>query len=155
MEERKTPEDDSNLASLISDAVNGSRFHDSDGLASAIAQESSCSSSSTLITTVPILTTSTAPSQPVPPIQLKREPLPSLSSDPLGVATQLTSELTLHSAPVQQHTSVPCPLQIIPSGKTTNFCPKHPHIEVTLDGKDLWDDFYRRGTEMIVNRAGR
>ena len=28
-------------------------------------------------------------------------------------------------------------------------------IEVTLEGKSLWDEFYRRGTEMIVNRAGR
>lgn len=29
------------------------------------------------------------------------------------------------------------------------------NIEVTLEGKTLWDEFYRRGTEMIVNRAGR
>lgn len=29
------------------------------------------------------------------------------------------------------------------------------HIEVTLEGKTLWDEFYCRGTEMIVNRAGR
>lgn len=28
-------------------------------------------------------------------------------------------------------------------------------IEVSLDGKSLWEEFYRRGTEMIVNRAGR
>ena len=34
-------------------------------------------------------------------------------------------------------------------------CSKHPPVEVTLDGRDLWDQFYRRGTEMIVNRAGR
>lgn len=34
-------------------------------------------------------------------------------------------------------------------------CSKHPPVEATLDGRDLWDQFYRRGTEMIVNRAGR
>ena len=26
---------------------------------------------------------------------------------------------------------------------------------MSLDGKSLWDEFCRRGTEMIVNRAGR
>lgn len=29
------------------------------------------------------------------------------------------------------------------------------NIEATLEGKSLWDEFCRRGTEMIVNRAGR
>lgn len=29
------------------------------------------------------------------------------------------------------------------------------NIEATLEGKTLWDEFCRRGTEMIVNRAGR
>lgn len=29
------------------------------------------------------------------------------------------------------------------------------NIEVSLEGKSLWDEFYHRGTEMIVNRAGR
>ena len=28
-------------------------------------------------------------------------------------------------------------------------------IEITLEGKNLWDEFCRRGTEMIVNRSGR
>ena len=32
---------------------------------------------------------------------------------------------------------------------------KHGQIEVMLEGKNLWDEFYRRGTEMIVNRLGR
>ncbi len=32
---------------------------------------------------------------------------------------------------------------------------KHGQIEVILEGKNLWDEFYRRGTEMIVNRLGR
>ncbi len=32
---------------------------------------------------------------------------------------------------------------------------KHGQIEVSLEGKNLWDEFYRRGTEMIVNRLGR
>lgn len=29
------------------------------------------------------------------------------------------------------------------------------NIEATLEGKSLWDEFCQRGTEMIVNRAGR
>ena len=28
-------------------------------------------------------------------------------------------------------------------------------ITVTLEGQELWEEFYKRGTEMIVNRAGR
>lgn len=28
-------------------------------------------------------------------------------------------------------------------------------VEVSLEGKSLWDEFCSRGTEMIVNRAGR
>lgn len=43
----------------------------------------------------------------------------------------------------------------VPKGKIVKMCNKHPNTEVTLDGKELWDEFYRRGTEMIVNRAGR
>ena len=44
---------------------------------------------------------------------------------------------------------------IVPHGKVQKFCPKHPNIEITIDNKELWDQFYHRGTEMIVNRAGR
>ena len=56
--------------------------------------------------------------------------------------------------------AVPLPHQppqpiVIPTSKITRLCLKHPHVEVTLDGKELWDEFYKRGTEMIVNRAGR
>ena len=39
--------------------------------------------------------------------------------------------------------------------KVNKLCDRHSNIEVTLDGKELWDEFYRRGTEMIVNRSGR
>lgn len=38
--------------------------------------------------------------------------------------------------------------------KIATGCPKG-NIEVTLEGKTLWDEFCHRGTEMIVNRAGR
>lgn len=34
-------------------------------------------------------------------------------------------------------------------------CQKGSMVEVCLEGKSLWDEFCRRGTEMIVNRAGR
>ena len=43
----------------------------------------------------------------------------------------------------------------VPPPKVHRFCTKHPHIEITLDGKELWDQFYQKGTEMIVNRSGR
>ncbi len=43
----------------------------------------------------------------------------------------------------------------VPPPNIHRFCTKHPHIEVTLDGKELWDQFYQKGTEMIVNRSGR
>ena len=43
----------------------------------------------------------------------------------------------------------------IPPPNINRFCMKHPNIEITLDGKELWDQFYQKGTEMIVNRSGR
>lgn len=35
------------------------------------------------------------------------------------------------------------------------MCNKHPPVDISLDGCELWEEFYKRGTEMIVNRAGR
>lgn len=51
--------------------------------------------------------------------------------------------------------SQPQHVPVVPQGKVQTFCPKHPNIEITIDNKELWDQFYHRGTEMIVNRAGR
>ena len=65
------------------------------------------------------------------------------------------SDLPPSSAVPPPHQPPQGPPVVIPTGKITRTCIKHPHIEVTLDGKELWDEFYRRGTEMIVNRAGR
>ena len=45
-------------------------------------------------------------------------------------------------------------VQSIPRSRP-KLCSKHPPVEVSLDGRELWDEFYSRGTEMIVNRAGR
>lgn len=42
-----------------------------------------------------------------------------------------------------------------PPRKKSKGVSNHGSIEVTLEGKSLWDEFYCRGTEMIVNRAGR
>ena len=42
-----------------------------------------------------------------------------------------------------------------PPKKRTKGGGKHGNVEVTLEGKTLWDEFYCRGTEMIVNRSGR
>lgn len=42
-----------------------------------------------------------------------------------------------------------------PPKKRTRGGGKHGNVEVTLEGKNLWDEFYCRGTEMIVNRSGR
>ncbi len=46
-----------------------------------------------------------------------------------------------------------CPRKRLRTSSATS-CHKGS-IEVTLEGKQLWDEFCRRGTEMIVNRAGR
>ena len=42
-----------------------------------------------------------------------------------------------------------------PIKKRTKFVRPNSAIEITLEGKNLWDEFCRRGTEMIVNRSGR
>jgi hypothetical protein len=42
-----------------------------------------------------------------------------------------------------------------PSKKRNKFVRPNCPIEITLEGKNLWDEFCRRGTEMIVNRSGR
>ena len=39
--------------------------------------------------------------------------------------------------------------------KRNKFVRPNCAIEITLEGKNLWDEFCRRGTEMIVNRSGR
>ena len=42
--------------------------------------------------------------------------------------------------------------------KCSRICMYHVqkgNIDVALEGKALWDEFFHRGTEMIVNRAGR
>ena len=62
---------------------------------------------------------------------------------------QQHQELTLHSA------TPSAALPPVASGNIARLCSRHPHIEVTLENKELWDAFYRKGTEMIVNRAGR
>ena len=41
-----------------------------------------------------------------------------------------------------------------------SFVPAYNHqdesgIGITVEGQELWEEFYKRGTEMIVNRAGR
>ena len=41
------------------------------------------------------------------------------------------------------------------SKKRNKFVRPNCPIEITLEGKNLWDEFCRRGTEMIVNRSGR
>lgn len=87
----------------------------------------------------------------------------SVQSPVLLPSAQLVSDTTpsASSTPGQQQQQPPPQRPIpslpptIPTGKITSFCSKHPHVEVTLDGKELWDEFFRRGTEMIVNRAGR
>ena len=42
-----------------------------------------------------------------------------------------------------------------PPKKRTKIVKTNNAIEITLEGKNLWDEFCRRGTEMIVNRSGR
>lgn len=42
-----------------------------------------------------------------------------------------------------------------PPKKRSKIVKLNNAIEITLEGKNLWDEFCRRGTEMIVNRSGR
>ena len=42
-----------------------------------------------------------------------------------------------------------------PPKKRSKIVKLNSAIEITLEGKNLWDEFCRRGTEMIVNRSGR
>ena len=44
---------------------------------------------------------------------------------------------------------------VLPPPTVNKLCDRHSNIEVTLDGKELWDEFYRRGTEMLVTPSGR
>ena len=176
MEEERKPtlQEAENISTIIGDglsALNGARAVET-GEQSNPAQDSislvvSSSSSSTheqqtalgsssAITTVP------SPQQQHQLVTTKQEPqdpLPvSLSPVPLA-NTQLVSDMNPPSTSTptnqQQQRSIANLPPSIPAGKITNYCTKHPHIEVTLDGKELWDEFFRRGTEMIVNRAGR
>ena len=70
--------------------------------------------------------------------------LPSLISESSDTAAQQPSHARV--APV-----LPPPT----ATKVNKLCDRHSNIEVTLDGKELWDEFYRRGTEMIVTPSGR
>ena len=42
-----------------------------------------------------------------------------------------------------------------PPKKRAKYTKTNSAIEITLEGKNLWEEFCRRGTEMIVNRSGR
>ncbi len=58
----------------------------------------------------------------------------------------------------QVRTSQSSPFQDVPRKRIRSSIPavcQKSTIEATLEGKALWDEFCRRGTEMIVNRAGR
>ena len=43
----------------------------------------------------------------------------------------------------------------LPSSHSPVSCLHKANVEVSLEGKSLWEEFCRRGTEMIVNRSGR
>ena len=75
--------------------------------------------------------------------------------------TDLPSLISESSDTVEDATQQPSHARVAPvlppptATKVNKLCHRHSNIEVTLDGKELWDEFYRRGTEMIVNRSGR
>ncbi|XP_019864386.1 PREDICTED: T-box transcription factor TBX5-A-like isoform X2 [Amphimedon queenslandica] len=76
---------------------------------------------------------------------------------PSGISQAVNTTITANQQRPIPSLTLPRPAASvpIPAGQVIKYCPKHPAISVTLDGKDLWDEFYRVGTEMIVNRAGR
>ena len=72
--------------------------------------------------------------------------------------TDLPSLISESSDTVEDAAQQPQVAPVLPpptATKVNKLCHRHSNIEVTLDGKELWDEFYRRGTEMIVNRSGR
>ena len=69
--------------------------------------------------------------------------------------TDLPSLISESSDTVEDAAQQPPVLPPPTATKVNKLCDRHSNIEVTLDGKELWDEFYRRGTEMIVTRSGR
>lgn len=146
--EQSNPDQENTSLAVDVDVPPSSSTHD---------EQTALGSATAITRTVP------SPQQQQQLVTTKQEPqdtLPvTLSPVPL-VNTQLVSDINpppATSTPTnqQQQRSIANLPPSIPAGKVTNYCTKHPHIEVTLDGKELWDEFFRRGTEMIVNRAGR
>ena len=95
-------------------------------------------------------------------------PLPSLEAgyDITAIAVQNVNnsnscQYSMHAPtpapPMPTQASNPPPAIEPPrkKSKTSGGGSKYGNVEVTLEGKTLWEDFYHRGTEMIVNRAGR
>ena len=71
--------------------------------------------------------------------------------------TDLPSLISESSDTVEDAAQQPSHARVAPvlPPPTAKLCDRHSNIEVTLDGKELWDEFYRRGTEMIVTPSGR
>lgn len=48
------------------------------------------------------------------------------------------------------------PTMLAPSGFDTEpDRPRSPPASVKLENEDLWQDFYKHGTEMVITKAGR
>ncbi|XP_019851875.1 PREDICTED: T-box protein 2-like isoform X2 [Amphimedon queenslandica] len=174
-ESNPSPQEAENISTIIGDglsALNGARAvergeesnPDEENMSLAVPPSSSTHDEQTALGSATAITTVPSPQQQQQLVTVtKQEPQDTLpvTLSPVPIAnTQLVSDMNpppATSTPTnqqQQRTIANLPPSI-PAGKITNYCPKHPHIEVTLDGKELWDEFFRRGTEMIVNRAGR
>ena len=68
--------------------------------------------------------------------------------------TDLPSLISESSDTVEDAAQQPQVAPVLPPPKVKKLCDRHSNIEVTLDRKELWDEFYRKGTEMIVTRSG-
>ena len=101
-----------------------------------------------------------SPTSICPPVSQPLPPLTCASSSSLGIADTVTSgsEIPEYSNSI---VSMSCAGQTNQGPPTTQaYKPLYNHssdngIIVTLEGRELWDEFFKRGTEMIVNRAGR
>ena len=51
--------------------------------------------------------------------------------------------------------SIPAPSQCIQFGTILPAGNKDPRIRIVLEGAELWDQFFRAGTEMIITKSGR
>lgn len=67
-------------------------------------------------------------------------------------SSQESDSRNLEDGPSSEHSS---PCSVTGSPPNTPTASSLQHLRVELEMKNLWDEFYALGTEMIVTKAGR